>query len=352
MAEQSDIYTYGNNPPYQAERYSVGVTSPIIADGFGQLRVPGYFPIKDTVLLTPPLMDEDRYHQALEDINCTWGTISDPQTGKTFEIALANLAAPADNGIDAELSTFTSSISGNPGNAVEFAENAALQPDRQRIYIASFGNGGSSYWESRERQYIRKTGRFTQSSGEALPTLEALARALKAADFIISRFSANSAGGAHATALMAALPEGQVTHAYLKSRPNISNHKLGLAWGAGILINDILDDMKYDKASKDPWKLTGKMIDEAREFLPNIYSDEAENRHKTLRQKAGSSHRIGKILTDLTAISRGGVEEDYPAEQDTVMALWKQPGALVTYHFPAHDRLYKQIPLETIQFLT
>jgi hypothetical protein len=312
---------------------------------------PPFKDVRDTVFLKRPSIDEYLYYRAQEDINQTWTVIADPQDpSKVFEIARANLQASADDGIDAEMSTFTSSISGNPGNAVEFAENAALHPDRQRLYIASFGNGRSCYWTADEQKYIRQNGRFTRDDGEALPTLESLARALKAAEFVITRFSTNSTGGAYATGLMAALPEGQVTRAYLKSRPNISNHPARVIWGLGMLIGDIRDDRKFDKASKDPWKLTKEMVEIAEENLPKIYSDESENVHYTFLQKAASSHRLQKMLTDLTALSRGNTI-DHPAAWDTLRALQQQPDALVTHHFPESDKLYKNLPAEAVGYL-
>jgi len=335
MATEKDLaYTFGNNPPFETDRFSVHDS----------------LVVNDKLTVGRPEIDRDRFLQALEDVNRTWGVITDPKTGKEFEIALANLNAPLDNGLDVELSTFTSSISGNPGNAVEFAENSALHPDRQRLYIATFGNGRSSYWDAEEQRYIRETGRLTQNNGEALPTIASLDRALKKADLPASRFSTNSGGGAPATALMGALPEGQVTHAYIKSRPNISDHPSNLAWGVGVAVGDLLDDRQYKKVSEDPWRLTGDLIAEAKEHLPEVYSPEAQNRHQSLVQKAGSSHRAGKILTDMTAFSRGGAARDYPASRDTIRALQQQPEALLTYHFPLQDRLYSS-PEDITQFL-
>jgi hypothetical protein len=170
-----------------------------------------------------------------------------------------------------------------------------------------------------------------------------LARALLASGVDISRFSVNSAGAAYATALMAAMPEGLVERAYLKSRPNISNHELSILWGLGVLIYDILDDRKYDRYSQDPWKMTPEMIEEAENRLPNIYSDAAQNRHKSMLQKARSSHTIGKLLTDLRALSPGGFSQGHPAAADTIRAIQQQPEALWTFHFPIHDRLYNSM---------
>jgi hypothetical protein len=342
MKEKS-TYTFGNSRSFRATRYSV------LRNTRGPDFAPPFMQLVDTVFLARPDISRDNYYQALEDINRSFTVVADPEDdSKVFEIGRANLDAPLENGIDAEISTFTSSLSGNLGNAVEFAENAALHPDRQRIYIASLGNGRSSYWTDEEQRHIRETGRFTYSVGEPLPTLKSLARALNSSDFKVTRFSTNSMGGAHATGLMAALPEGQVTHAYLKSRPNISHHPAKIAWGAAIVIGDALDDKKLDKASRDPWKLTGEMIEDAEEKLPNLYSEAAENRYKTFADKAASSHAFRKMLTDLTALSRG---DGQPAAVDTVRALQQQPEALITHHLPLADRLYKDLPAEAIRYL-
>jgi hypothetical protein len=342
MSKEDDpTYSFGNGSLYKAERHMM-----VVRDGLE----PPFKWTTDAVYLRRPQINQDDYYQALEDINDTFTVIADPDDpSMVFEVAVANIDASQDDGIDAEMSTFTSSISGNVGNAVEFAENAALHPDRQRIYLASFGNGRSSYWSADEQRYVRENGRFTTDDGEALPTLESLARALKASDYIITRFSTNSMGGAYATGLMATLPEGQVDAAYLKSRPNISHHPLSVLWGLAMPIKDLIDDRRFAKESNDPWKLTSEKVKEAESLLPNVYSDAARNKHRSFAQKAASSHKIGKMLTDLKALSLG---EGNPAAQDTVRALQQQPEALITHHMPYADRLYDDLPADAIRYLT
>src|SRR5581483_9415907 len=105
--ETDPTYTFGNTPPFAMERG----------------RVIGGVVVYDSVTLERPQIDEDDYHRALTDINETFRLITDPRTGKQFEIAVANADKSYDCGVDVELSTYTSSLSGNPGNAVEFAEN-------------------------------------------------------------------------------------------------------------------------------------------------------------------------------------------------------------------------------------
>src|SRR4051812_16870332 len=103
--ETSPTYTFGNNPPYKVRR----------------ARVRGLGIIFDSLTLNRPDISRDNYLRALDDINNSFGSIKDADTGKEFEIAVANTHLPFDEGIDLEMSTYTSSLSGNPGNAVEFA---------------------------------------------------------------------------------------------------------------------------------------------------------------------------------------------------------------------------------------
>jgi len=347
MPKREDLtYSFGNGSLFKADRHLVAVKN-----RYGPDFAPPFKWVSDEVYLSRPEIRRDDYYQALEDINDTFTVIADPDDpSKIFEVAAANIDASPDDGMDAELSTFTSSISGNIGNAVEFAENAALRPGRQRLYIASLGNGRSSYWTAAERRYVRQNGRFTLDDGEALPTLRSLARALKAADYMITRFSANSMGGAYATGLMAALPEGQVEAAYLKSRPNLSHHSMSILWGMAMVVNDAREDRKFAKQSEDPWKLTSEKIDEAEALLPNAYSDAAQNKHRSFVQKACTSHKLGKMLTDLKALSRGDTDK-HPAATDTVFALRQQPGALITHHLPYADRLYKDVNVDAVRYL-
>lgn len=331
-----ETYTFGNNGAYKAERLSLQGAS-----------------IRTDALIIPRLrsISQERYEQALEDINRTFRVLEDLKTGKRFEVAVANAGAYPSNGVDIELSTFTSSISGNTGNAIEFAENSALYPDRQRVYVASPGNGRTSYWDKEERNYIRRTGRFTQADGSALPTIAALNRVLLLAGFTVTRLSTNSAGGAYATALMRELTEGQVTHAFMKSRPNVSNHPMGLAWGLRVFVSDFLNDGKFKRASRDPWKekLAAASIQAVRKGMPNVYPPESNGQH----EKPGDvkTHSLGKMWADMIAFSHGGIAGKHPAARDTAYALAKQTEALVTYHFPLRDRIYNALPEDALTFL-
>jgi len=321
----SEVYSYGNNRQFEATK----------------LWFPNGHVSEEpvTILRVNPPADH-RYRRALHDIDHSWTVLEDEETGQQFEMGLANTDADFSGGVDLEESTFSSSLSSNPGNAVEFAENAASHPARPRLYVASPGNGKSSYWTPAEQRHIKSTGRFTDETGKPLPTIAALARILRQADLPVTRISTNSAGGAYATALMSALPEGQLTHAYMKSRPNISDHPARLLWGAAVVVGDILDDRRHARQSRDPWRLTEDRVKAAKENLPRLYGDDAENEARRMPE-ATKTHGLKKMHTDLLALSHGQTYGQVnPAAKDTGLALRRQPDALLTYHFPTGDRLY------------
>lgn len=322
---------FGNNPPYLMERICS-------SDSFG-----GVHPLK----LDRPPLDEEAYGRALEDIRSSWQIIQDPRSGQQFEVALANIAARKDADVDVEISTFTSSLSGNPGNAIELAMQSTLHPDHSRLYITSLGNGGSSYWNADEQAYVRRTGRFVQKDGRPLPTIAALENALQINEYTARRLTTNSAGGAYATALMVALPEGQVQRAYLKSRPNISNHPLKIAWAAGLVMQDTFGGRKYRRFTQDPWALTSERAEAAKKQLSTIYSEEAQT---AIGLASDTPPGLEKIWTDLSALSKGGARYGHPAAADTARALAQQPEALLTYHFPLEDPHYNSIE-DIITFL-
>jgi hypothetical protein len=316
----AESHAYGNKPTYAYESLRPGVDD----TAQGQIE-------RVTI-------DEDCYWQALEDITKTLAVHEDRQMGRHFEIAVANLKGSEET-VDAEMSTFSSSITTNEGNAVELAEHSALYPTRRRVYIASFGNGGSSYWDAKEQKYIKQTGRFVQSDGSPLPTIAALGRVLGQADLDVSRFSTDSAGGAYATALMAALPEDQVTHAYLKSRPNITNHPFALAWGAHMQVANNRDKRRELAVSHDPWRKTEASRAAAHLILQRVYGekDGLWTMHGVLVDNG-----LNKVRTDAKALSRGGSKYGQPAAKDTLAALARQPDAKFTFHFPEGDRSYSR----------
>src|SRR5712691_3534707 len=131
----SQIYTFGNSESYKATRLS--------------LQRDGVIHTDTIVIPRHPNINEEDYNRAIEDINRTFRVLKDPENGQQFEIAEANLQADPTSGVDAGLSTYSSSLTSNLGNAIELALRAASHPDRRRLYIASPGNGKTSYWSTK-----------------------------------------------------------------------------------------------------------------------------------------------------------------------------------------------------------
>ncbi len=300
--------------------------------------------------LRVPEVEEGLYKENLEIINRSFRIIEDPSTGKRFEIATAGAPHDRTQTVDCESSTYRSSLSNNVGNAVEFAENASLHPERTRLYISSLGNGGSSYFDKNERRHLRETGRFTHEKPngqpEALPTIQALAGALKANDLKIGRISANSAGGPLATALSLELPEDQLTHIHLKGQPNISERGLIRDMFFGMfIVENMINNPKNEKASQDPWKMSYQLKEEAETLLGNIHNVDEKEIALT-----GLSY-LTKLYTDTKAYSRGAASmKDImvdrgspigPAVFDTRNMLARHPKLKTTFHFTKQDKLYR-----------
>src|SRR6266516_3776568 len=95
----SEIYTFGNNRSYEATRLSLQQDGVIHTDA---ITIPRH-----------SYINEHDYTQAVQDINTTFRVLKDPETGQQFEIAEANIQADPNKGIDAGLSTFSSSLTGN-----------------------------------------------------------------------------------------------------------------------------------------------------------------------------------------------------------------------------------------------
>lgn len=283
----------------------------------------------------------EEYIKALNEINQSWKIIRDPITGRKFEIAQTGLDSDPEDGIDAEFSTYSSSISSNAGNAAEFAWHSMANPGRRRLYVATMGNGSSDNFTNDELAHIRKTGRLTwedkQGKTVALPTIRALRGALMEAGLDnIERMSADSFGGSIATALMSELAENQVTHTYLKGRTNIRTHAWpGLAWKM-LFREDIVNGRKNRRDTTDPWSLhqsDGALGKEAKKRLTNVYGQQHEG---------AAGNKLKQLTSYVMGLSKGAGRDGSPAPAvvDTTAALRRQSRAKLTIDMPKGDLLY------------
>jgi hypothetical protein len=307
--------------------------------------------IPDTLHFVRPSIKTDDYERALEDIARTLTVIEGEcpdGTVNQFEVGIANFDGdlsdldPDAIFFDAEDSTYNSALSSNAGNVEEFAKNAAVNPEKPRIYIASPGNGFSSYLTRAERAHLRKTGQLIDGNDGvyepvALPIVKSLSHALQRNNITIDRISANSAGSNLARAMMFDLPENQITHAYLKGPTNIVDQN-ALALGYRMLVKEnIVANGRNRKLTRDEWALTDDKIDAAKEKLaPRV------EELKETYGKLGMLATLRKLATDGISYSRGAKPGQYsPALEETQCARKKQPEAYITYHFGLEDQQYQ-----------
>lgn len=229
-------------------------------------------PPQRLVGLMPPDIGEEAYLQRLDEINDSWRIITDPQTGRSFEIAIVNQDKL---GKDVVLfpSTEFSSITQNPGNAIELAAHGAANPDAARLYVAFFGNGGSDSLDREERKYLARTGRLTKGriDGYYMPLdgVVAMARAITADGLVPNHVSGDESGGRLGLALMAALDKDSVDDAYLNGIPGISPRA---NYSKEMISEDVKSRAKRRGVEESaPGEITPDRVREAKKHLHKVY---------------------------------------------------------------------------------
>lgn len=275
------------------------------------------------------------FYDRLKDINESYGQIFDPTSDFALEIGIANLD-DTEHLYDMELSTYTSSLTTNPGNAAELAVHSLAVPHRKRIYGASMGLGGTAALTDDEIMYYAKSGRMTRGIGSdyrPLTTFAAMSRALTESGITVTRASSDSFGCCTTLGLLAALPEDQITNVYLKGRPNLSSHTLfSMAWRMLVRENKI-NNQRNKSNSNDPWKLTPEIIERVKRSIPTIYGDQP----KQLKPIRKFSKQIDKYGAGM---SRAGDGPYGNPHEDVVAVMTRQPHAQFTFDFPDKDLLY------------
>ena len=165
------------------------------------------------------------FDDRLEEINDSLRAIKDPVTGNEFEIAITNPGLSS-QGTALEVGTYSSSISGNPGNAAELAMRS-LFANKTRVYLAPFGNGLSSPLSTEELSTFARTGQLMFGPNS---TVRALSRALGTMQteesLEINYISTDSFGSYIANGLMSVMDQNQVGHVFMKGRPGVSDFSM------------------------------------------------------------------------------------------------------------------------------
>lgn len=306
------------------------------AERNGRLVVSRTPPLKHAEEILPAEVDEK-----LAEVSESMRVIE--YGGSTFEVGVANNDAPT-NETMLHISTFRSSLTGNAGNAYELAAQAVRYPACRQLYVASFGNGGTSRLLTvKERRYAAKTGRFTwEDEGKtvALPSVQNLQNALGAAGLAVTKVGTDSAGGNYAMALGVAMPEGQLTHAFFSERTGFVSLSLPRIFGGMFIKENFANNKRNREISPDPEKVSDEKVMRALAAL--TLNEELPERQELTKAIIPVTEQTKNMWTSMQALRRGpNWRGKNPLVTETDAMLARQPDARVTFGIAERDELYK-----------
>lgn len=282
--------------------------------------------------------------------------------GDSFEVSIVKSTSETKKGVMLHISTYSSSLSTNLGNAYEFAVQSALYEDFDHVYVASPGNGGSSNIENTDvmidtpagkmgqKDYFKATGRTTYEDSntlQPLPYLVNMQRALDSLGIETTGFiGTDSAGGSYATGLAVGLPEDQISHGFFSERSNFTAiSKPALIFGMLFTenmrhANKMKTLLNESQTPIDPLSLFSPRLDDP-EKLNESLAHEKMSRTKDIL-KNHFRRKIGALATSLTALGRGSNSEmsQNPLVDDVNGLLARHPRGHFTFTLAEHDVLY------------
>jgi hypothetical protein len=260
---------------------------------------------------------------------------------RCFEVAVVNNDKASGND-RVFLSTYSSAITTNPGNAYELALEGALNPEQRIVYVSSPGNGGSSFLTEQEAKYFRKYGRVTRTEDgvdEAIPTMQALAAALTREEIEPTQISGDSFGAVLNSGLGVALRHNRVKSMYQNVRPQLVDKSLpGMA--SGMLLKEmIINARKNANLKLDKWAVDERLQDLVRNRIPKVYG------HR------GNRLAVGQLATIACGLSKGPNAGD-PFVADSAAFLRNNPEAKMTVVVAERDPLHgAHLDTERLQFI-
>lgn len=283
----------------------------------------------DGAQITPEAID-----QRLEEVAKSTRVIE--INGQNFSISEVNRTASSEDTL-LHMSTYSSAIPENPGNAYEFAAQGARYPHIRQVYVSSPGNGSTDPLPRNERKFAAQEGRFTHDTDgatRALPTFQNLAEGLEKEGLKITRLSGDSLGAAYATAVGAATKEGQIESAFFSERPGF-RHMSKLAIIKGMLITEQMKNSKENRETGEAFDaecLTDEMIDRAKVILAEHANGEMP--------KNGLMDTLKSLTASMQASRRGPVGKIDPKAWDTNALLARQPDMQAVFTMAERDPLY------------
>lgn len=219
-------------------------------------------------------VDPDVLLDIIRDADDTYRIEMD-RTGRTHESLIFN-ADQMENGLIFKPSTSFSGAKKNPGNMLETALYAALNPGVAVLYWTSFGNNPTGMMSLRDQAYYVRTGRMTKGDGSdehpytALDSIKDLVDMLSVHDRLPTQVTADQEAGRLALGVATELPEGTVSSAYLHSLEGVFKKK---HYVRSSVAADI--DSRQRRRSQEeslPGEVTPENIRELKDAMPSIYS--------------------------------------------------------------------------------
>lgn len=310
-------------------------------DGFMDLPVlaptGGHGSASETIRLPSAIPDETAVVDALRRMEFREVTNNTNDKGNTtFEVATFN-SGPNTKATVVFVSTYSSSISGNKGNAWELATMAAMFPDATFVYLASAGNGKTGALKPAEMRHLIATGLLTHTengSVEAVPTMQNAAGALLSLGREPSALAGNSAGCEQSRAIGIALPASTISRAVFNADPHMTaTTPLQLAWRA-LITEGIRGGATLRRQTHDPLAVTPAHTDRVASERQDIYSQPASS-------PAGKLGTVAMLATNMFGLAHG----DRVLAREVEAFLQRQPDAIMTFYVPLGDRLHNEAKL-------
>jgi hypothetical protein len=274
----------------------------------------------------------------------------------TFEVAVVNEGVSKEK-IMLHISTYSSSISGNAGNAYELAMQAALYPNYVHIYVASFGNGGTSPLLPEDAVYARETGRFTEERGDdtvAIQSIQNMHHALENEGLAVTNvMGTDSAGGPYARAYALTLDEDQLDSAFFSEVSGMVHLSIPRIVYGIAMKEMFINSKNNEKISPDCASLKQGTIaledgteiskEQFAKMILDSYAD-MPNRKLLVAKQIGGLAKLQAMYTSLQSLRRGPKGNKNPFIDDTNALLERHPTAQITYGFADKDPLYKENP--------
>ena len=271
--------------------------------------------------------ETDGFSKRLEELQTTTRVIA--SGGYAFEIAEVNRASSSTATL--QVSTYRSSITGNPGNAAELAYE---DQGRRLVYVSSLGQGRTSPLTNSEKRRFARTGSLLcdeRGRADPLPVCHALQSALEREGVEVVALRSDSSGRLLTSALGWCLPPSSLISILHNATPNVGS-LTRLRLTARLLAEDYAWARGMAKRSPDCDRIDSLLRRDIADALPSLYGRHRGKRH------GGNVKMAEANLRGLARPSRH--MQTGAAVSDLALVHEKHPHAVCALVFGSLDPLF------------